>query len=34
MGPATDPQREKEKELIKKAIGTNVTIKDDMIIKN
>tara|TARA_B100001142_G_scaffold219172_1_gene217333 strand:- start:988 stop:2277 length:1290 start_codon:yes stop_codon:yes gene_type:complete len=34
MGPATDPQREKEKELIKKAIGTNVTIKGDMIIKN
>lgn len=34
MGPATDPQREKDKELIKKAIGTNVTIKDDMIIKN
>ena len=34
MGPATDPQREKEKELIKKAIGTNVTIKDDMVIKN
>lgn len=34
MGPATDPEREKEKELIKKAIGTNVIIKDDMIIKN
>ena len=34
MGPATDPEREKDKELIKKAIGTNVVIKDDMIIKN
>ena len=32
MGPAGDMAREKEKEQIKKAIGTTVEIKDDLII--
>ena len=33
MGPAGDVAREKEKEQIKKAIGTKVEIKDGLIIK-
>ena len=32
MGPSTDTEREKEKELIMKKIGTTTEIKDNLII--